>query len=220
MPTNSDPGWDELGLNLSDVTPDNLCSLGQRPYLMTGGLVQAMRQHFAARDLIADPVLKECVWTPEQDSGIVVESITRWLPDVSNRRPAIVVKRNDFSVLSLGINDELQGWYSADGNEYYTTFLRGSHTMFCLANEAGECERLGCEVYREFIQFGGVLRRYLQLLKFKVAECGQLSRLEEAAGGYAVPVSVAYAFEESWIIQPNAPRLKRISLAAIIDNML
>jgi hypothetical protein len=32
--------------------------------------------------------------------------------------------------------------------------------------------------------------------------------------GYAVPVTVAYVAEESWALQPVAPRLKRIVLKA------
>ena len=38
-------------------------------------------------------------------------------------------------------------------------------------------------------------------------------QLEEALGGFAVPVTVAYASERQWIVRRHAPRLKTLLLS-------
>jgi hypothetical protein len=196
--------------------PSSLCSLGLRPHLMTGYLVQLFRAHFVNRSSIEEPSLADWLWKATDPGGIVIESITRWDPRDAMVRPALVVKRNDWQVERLGIDDRHMGPIPADGYSYYTTFLRGSHTLFCLANEPAEAERLCAEVYRELIQFGPVIRQSLLLHRFVVAEVGAPARVQEAAGSFVVPVSVAYFFEETWRVAPDAPVLKTISLQSIV----
>jgi hypothetical protein len=54
----------------------------------------------------------------------------------------------------------------------------------------------------------------MNLMKFGVTEVGGIGEVQEVVQGYAVPVTVAYVAEESWALQPVAPRLKRIVLKA------
>jgi hypothetical protein len=198
----------------------NLCSYGLRPHVITGFLVQVFRQHFADRTNIEEPSLRDSLWKIQDPTGIVVESITRWDSNKANRRPAIVVKRGPASFLRLGIGDLCMGWIHESGFDYYLSFMTGSHTLFCIGNEAGEAERLAAEVYREIVQFGPVLRHYLGLHRFVLAEVGQLYRLPEATDGYAVPVSVAYAYEEFWRLEPHVPVLRRFTLGTTLEASL
>jgi len=195
----------------------SICSLGMRPLLMTGFLRQVLMEHFAEKRQIEDPSLQEYLWTSGADSSILIESITRWTPESAGARPALIIKRNGWRVERRGINDQLMGvGISQDpdevGNSFYTTFMHGSHTIFCLALSGGECEKLAAEVYRHLITFTPVIRRELNLHRFLVTEVGPLSGLDESEHHYAVPITVAYAHEESWTIQPHAPKLKRIVL--------
>lgn len=206
-------------LRLGDVP--NLCSYGKRPLLMTGLFVQLLRQAFAAAQLIEEPMLRggpsPPVWTPDPlTSGLAVESATTWKPQLSMARPALVVRRNGWQVTRLGIGDRLQG-YAEDiqGDEHYSTFLQGSHTVFAIGDEL-QPEVLAAEVYRGMIQFGPVVRRYFNLHRFVVAEIGPMGRLQEAEGSYAVPVTVAYAFEDGWRVTPQSPYLQHITLSSIL----
>jgi hypothetical protein len=214
-----DPQYSYLPANatLDQVTPDALCSLGPRPYLITGAFVQTMRQHFTSRDQIEDPVLKHLIWSELPITSIVIESITRWKPDTSGQRPAVLVKRNDIDFSSRGINDQYQGFYNLDGRDFYEAAGQGTYTFQCIDSEEGGAERLGYEVYRELIQFGPMLRHYLQLQRFKVVKLSGVAKSEEAVGSYVVGVTVFLAFQECWVITSNAPRLKRIVLDKIVS---
>lgn len=202
-------------------TPSALCSLGPRPLVMTGYLIQLLRQHFADPNNLEDANFRhppegahDYVWRQGKESGIVIESATRWDPNKTGQRPGIFVKRNEWGAIHRGINDQHMGNLSWDATERFTYFLRGSHTLFCVAGESGEAEKLGTEVYREIGQFAPVIRKNLNLHRFQFLQVGQLGKLREATDNYAVSVSVGYAFEESWVIRQHAPRLKRIVLSA------
>jgi hypothetical protein len=212
-----DPPNDSMPeLRLGDVP--NLCSLGFRPHIMTGLLVQLLRQHFADRRNIATPSMRDETWRPGEDTGIVIESITNWNPNQAMTRPAIVVKRNAWQFERIGIGDRLMGSHEEDGSDYYCVLAHGSHTLFCLAGEPGEAEYLAAEVYPEMIQFGPVIRAQFLLHRFVLAELGGLMKVQEATDSHAVPITLAYVGEEAWRITPQAPYLKRITLSSILGS--
>jgi hypothetical protein len=195
----------------------NFCSLGLVPHLMTGFLVQVLRQHFADRDNIADPPLRHTLWEAQNPRGIVIESATRWDPQLAQKRPAVLVRRNSWSVAQIALNNEYQGWLQPDGSRHFEDLWRGSHTLFCLARESEEAERLGTEVALEVFRFGPILSEYLRLAKFVPMQLDQLHKIDDAVGGWAVPVSFAYAATQTWTIRREAAVLNEISLKTLLS---
>ncbi len=194
----------------------NWCAIAPRPHLMTGFLREWFKYHFSNPDFIESKDLRGKLWSRLDSSKILIESITQYKPDLVEKRPAIIVKRNDWQVQRAGIDDRLQGGVSLTGERYYSTFLTGSHTLFCIAGHGTEAEILGAEVYREMLQFGPVIRQELDLMKFVMVGCGAMFELDEARENYAVPVTVSYAAEERWLLQPHAPTLKRVVLSSFL----
>ncbi len=211
------------------ATTNNLCALGPRAYVITGALVMFLRQHFATRDSIADPALRDLVykldngdpdWVNPDPASIVIESSSRWKPEVAGSRPQIVVRRNQYDTKTVGINNELQGGFNRDGDQHHAAMVEGTHTVFCVATEADEAERLGYEVYTELLQFSSVIREWLDLHRFMVHTLGELVTLEEAPQSYAAPITVGCGFFETWRVIMHAPKLKRISLDAVVCNSI
>lgn len=190
----------------------SLCSLGMRPLLMTGFLRQNLMEHFAEKDQIEDASLKDYLWKSSADSGILIESITRWKPSEAAARPALIIKRGAWRVERKGINDQHLGYNNLEGYDRYSTFMTGSHTIFCIALTGAECEKLAAEVYRYLVTFSPIIRRELNLQRFVVAEVGPLNELDESDEHFVVPVSVTYSHEDAWTLKPQAPKLKRIVL--------
>jgi len=187
----------------------SICSLGWRPLLLTGFLLEWMRHHFSDAGQIEDSDLTNTLWKADATTNLLVESVTRWKPELTEKRPAIIVKRNDIQNERQVIDDRAMG---AIGDVMYATWLKGSHTLFCIAKEGAEAEKLATEVYRELIEFGPVVRQMMQLHKFVLQGIGAVIRLQEAKESFAVPVTVAYAFQETWAIKHSAPMFKKIDL--------
>jgi len=212
-----------------DPLPENripnvsaLCAYGTRPHVMTGLLRQLLISHFLDPDNIEDPKLKQKFkevggWKPNdnglQDTGIMIESITRWIPNDADKRPAIIIKRNGWAWQRVGIGDK-SGFSIGDSATSYTGLWSGSHTLYCLAATGLETELLTMETVRFLQHFGPWIREQMSFMKFIVSEVGGISEVQEVVQGYAVPVTVTYVAEESWSLQPYAPRLKRIVLKA------
>lgn len=199
-------------------TPSALCSLLPRPLLLTGFFRDILMRHFAERDQIEAPELQQLIWQQGEQTNILIESIHRWVPELTERRPAVVIKRNAYTNRRRGIGDRQQ-LPSADtfGNPHYATFWVGSHTLFCIGGSGAQAELLATEVQRELTEFGPVIRRTLNLHRFQVTEVGAIAELEEATENFVVPVTVGYAYEQVWSLAKQAPTLRTVSLSNLLD---
>lgn len=191
-----------------------LAGTAPTPLLMTGLLVEWLRQHFVSTDSIENDGLKqpgnEFVWSDASDSPLVIESASNFEVSKLERRPALLVKRTAWHPQKISIANAYHGIIQPDGSRQYILFCVGGHTIFCLAGEGGEAEKLAGEVAFELLRFAPLLRRMLDLKQLALAEVGDLGRLEEATENYVVPITVSYAFEDSWKITPqDAPSLHK-----------
>jgi hypothetical protein len=125
----------------------------------------------------------------------------------------VLIKRNDWKWNRQGIGD-LSGNNVYTGETSYSGLWEGSHTLFCLSQNGAETEFLATEVVKFLILFSPMIRAQMDLHKFYVASVGGVGEVQEVTQGYAVPITVAYIAEETWSIQPYAPRLKRIVFKA------
>jgi len=197
---------------------DSLCALLPRPIIMTGVFRDVLSRHFVSPDYIESPDLRHLIWRAGEDTGILIESIHRWRPELTEHRPAVIVKRNAYSNTRRGFGDRRQGPPAdIDGFAHYITFWTGSHTLFCIGGSGAQAEILGSEVQREFTQFGPELARALDLKRIQVTEIGAVAELEEAQANYVVPVTVGYTYEERWIVRPQVPRLNKISMSMLFE---
>jgi hypothetical protein len=196
----------------------NLCSLLPRPLLMTGVFRDLLIRHFSSRETIETPELQRLIWKQGEQTNILIEAIHRWVPELTEHRPAVIIKRNAYANRRMGIGDRQQ-MPSADryGDPHYATFWVGSHTLFCLGGSGAQAELLATEVQRELTEFGPLILRSLGLHRFQITEVGAIAELEEATENFVVPVTAGYAYEQRWRLSQQAPTLRTISLSTILD---
>lgn len=201
------------------VIPDaisNLASLGYSPLLITGLLRDHVITRFASPAQIEEPDLRPFVWRDSVATGILVESIHRWRGELTEKRPAVIIKRNQMQNQRVGIADRAHT--DGRGNQTYTTFWVGSHTLFCLHGTGAGAELLATEVQRQVTRFAPVLTECLGLYRCQVTEVGAVQEIEEAKEGFAVPVTCGWAYHESWVLLHEALPLRKISLSTLLDQ--
>lgn len=174
-----------------------------------------MVRHFHTPDHIEEPDLRAALWQEGVSTGILVESVHRWRGELTEKRPAIIVKRNAYKSVRVLLNDFMGP--TEEGNETYSTIWVGSHTLFCIHGTGASVEILATEVQRELTQFGPAIRQELGLKKFQVLEVGQIGEVEEATENNIVPVTVGWAYDETWVLAPEARPLQGIALS--IDTL-
>ena len=196
-----------------------------RPAVITGVLRQLLAQHFADPSNLDNPFLRRKLeelgpWVETDPRGngprpgIQIESATRWKPDQTEGRPAVIIKRNDWNWVSKIIEDRVMGDATEDQFEQYVGWWKGSHTLFALADEGAEAEYLGTEIAKLMVWYRSQIRQAFNLDRFVLVGVGALVEVEEATENYAVPVTVAYEAQENWKMLQNVPRLKRIVISA------
>jgi hypothetical protein len=172
---------------------------------------QLLTTFFSSADNL-EPPYDTKPWASDTTTGILIEDALVWRPELTGKRPAIIIKRNDWSSIKIGTFGNVSG-LTSDGNRQYTKHWKGSHTCFCLAVEGAEAELLGAEVYRYFLHFGQAIRETFALSMFELLQVGAPARVEEAKDHYAVPVSVGYGWEETWVLRQTTPTIKAVSLS-------
>jgi len=191
-----------------------LCSFGHTPRLMTGIIRQILLQNFVDEQNVRNAHLRNYlrengVWSEGPDSGIYIESLLRWRPELTGSRPALVIKEGDWDWMRVGIGDRGSvDWRS--GKQSYLGYWKGTHTVFAIGGEGPETQILGAEVAKLLLWYGQLIAEQMSLHRFVPLQLGAPRALQEATENYVVPVSVAYVAEEQWSTQADAPRLKRI----------
>jgi hypothetical protein len=186
-----------------------------RRLIMTGFFRDILIRHFTRQEGIEDLDLRHLLWREDERTNILIESIWRWRPQITEKRPAILIKRNSCRNVQKGIDNFVAT--NRTGNEEFSTFWVGSHTLFCLGETGAIAEILSTEVQRELTQFGPRIRSTLGLNKFDVTDVGPIGELEEATENCVVPVTVGWAYEETWQLVKQALPIRRINLAFLFD---
>lgn len=215
VPEENSPGsqllWDEEASALCSRLPTRM--------LLTGCFIDILRRHFSDAQNIQETKLRNLTWNPTDASRMLIEAVTQWRPQMTERRPAIIVKPNGMQTMRRGVGNRRQlPPHDQDGNGRYAVFWLGSHTLFCLGGTGAQAEILASEVQRQIGQFAPVLAPALSLLRLQVIEVGEIHEVEEATENFIVPVTIGYSFEEKWVLAPQVPRLKEISLKMLLET--
>lgn len=187
----------------------DICPAMPRRLLVSGLLIDWMRMHFGDEDKIESPLLRQATYSSDiADTNIAIDMVSKYRPALSEKRPGVFVKAGPWKVVRHGIDDRKMGNSRApiqcefNRTTFYNTFFQGSHTLFCVAGEDAEVEILAAEVYRELMQFGPVVRRLFNFLRFVVSDIGEPALLEESTENFVVPVVVSYGLQDMWAICP------------------
>lgn len=191
-----------------------LCSYYGRRLQITGMFRQLLCQHFGDVANVEEMKLRTKLenvgpWRRGDDSGILIETHSRWTPAQEEKRPAIIIKPNQWRWKRETIGGQA-GEDEETGADNMMGFWYGSHTFFAITSKGAETEILAAELSRLLEHYQKTLVEDFELHRAVPLELGELGQVKEAATNWAVPVSIAYVIESVHEIIPHAPRLKRI----------
>jgi hypothetical protein len=196
-----------------------LCSKIATPVIITGLFRDLLIRQFSDPNNLRESRLRHLLWDDTNGSKILVESIHRWRPETTQKRPAIILKRNAYRNTRVTVGEQYQGAPGdTQGNTRYITLWSGTHTLFCLAGSGAEAELLSTEVQQSLTEFAPLMSSYIpRLHRMHVAEVGPVAEIEESQETSVVPVTVFYQYEQGWILKMQAPRLMNVAINLITD---
>jgi hypothetical protein len=177
------------------------CELGPKPISMTKFLRRFLTTVFSSADNLEDQsvAVQRMVWTNNPaTTGIAIEMAGGWTPELTEKRPAVIIRRGDWNRVRGSIDDRCLP-DSPDGHTYHGNFWQASHTLMCMTGDSVESDLLMAEVFRQLNQFGPAIRKGLQIMRFEVVKGAEQVILEqEARENFVAAVSIAYAYQEFW----------------------
>lgn len=205
--------------SLTLPTLDAACDAIGKGNVLTGAFVDFAQKQFMVEENILYSELRRCVWTPEDDSKILIAPATSWLPKKTMQRPGVLFRRNKFETQRVSINHQRQSPNATPtGDPHYSIVWGGTFTIFCLSGQPLQAEILGTEIAKKFLGFHEVLQRDLHLLRLDVVDIDGIGILEEHKQTFVVPVNLFVAFSESWFVHKQAPPLRKISMRALLQE--
>lgn len=201
---------------LYPITPGSLCNMGWRPIMITGLIRDMLARHFGDPASIEEADLRHLVWRESERTGILIESIHRWRGELVEKRPAIIIKNNGRRNIRWGIQD--QAGANEQGHRLYQTFWAGSHTLFCIHGSGASAEILATEVQRELLQWHPIITSYLNLHSWQVTTVDGTFEVEEAKESFAIPVVIAWTYTETWKIELESMKLRKVPLEILLDG--
>lgn len=200
--------------------PSSIDTTGFSPIIITGILVQLLRQFFSSRDQILNPVLKDNVWSPDLNStGILIESVTKLKIEDLERRPAILVKRNAHKAMQnmIAYGEEAADLKRPGEGITYNQVWVGSSTIFGIGRNAAEAEVLAEEASGSLRQYAPLIRGDFSFLRFSVLEIGPAGKLQESQEHFAVPVTFGYGYWERWTVAQESPVVMKFEVKTAIE---
>ncbi len=202
----------------------SLCTTGLDPYLITGLLLQELREHFLHGVRIEHSRLQGLRWVPSvadpntsdvERTTILLEPVYTWDPRHTQARPAVLVRRDAVKLENnrwMGNNMAQPQFGAGDGSETHIMPITGGHTLLCIATAAGIVETLAMEVARLFYRSGLVFTRKFPFNSFMVTQVSEVQRIEESDEHFAVAVQLQYAYTDQWTIVQQNPLMKGVNL--------
>jgi len=215
-----------------------LGSVGLSPILLTGYFVQLMRALFLNPETsMMSPALRKSKYgyleidqtKQTANTGIRIESISKYNEAIAGKIPAILVARNQFALgKKLSIGDRYQtpsnllgnghdpNINATLGNNQQILQIDGGHIFYVIAGEAGMCEELATQVWFYLLDFKQVIRKDLTLSTFEINSLERMKKLKESGDkdNWVIPITVTYTYYRETVIYEESPVLKAISLAA------
>lgn len=207
--------WDE---------PSTIGSTGVDPVLITAILIRTLRHCYSDRSRIANPALRDNVWTKDPDSRITIEHVWRWTPNIAGNRPALLIRRDEYRTIRLGIGDRYQFGPAPETRgvpadriealnvESYGKADVGSHTVLCVDTDGGSAEYLAQETRAMLLAISPILVQDFGLYRFEVAGLGPAQQIAESRDHLAVPIVCTIALHLRYSVMLQAHTLKSVLL--------
>jgi len=158
-------------------------------------------------------LIRDGAWSNGADTGIVIESLHVWRPELTEAKPALILKEGTWNWKRLGIGDRLGTDYKT-GTETFAGMWAGSHVIFALGKQGAEAQSIAIEAMKCLLMYQTQISEQFEMARFVPVSIGEVSALKESTETYVVPLTVAYNVFETWKLTPEAPRTKRIVFRA------
>lgn len=193
---------------------DLLCHLRKTPIVLYGMFVEITRQMYVnALNLPIDVCAR---WDKDPTkTKLWIDTDFKWEDESPAMRPAIYIKLGSITYKSItGRHDALYSVDLVQGETHYSRSGEGTATWVHIGSSKGESVALAGATLDMLDAFATVIRDDLLFTTFQLVTTNPIVIDKEAKERYRSEVVMAFAFEDSWSLKMESPKLKRIVFKA------
>ncbi len=218
MPSNPEPAWG-AGQRV-DRQPSSLSSTGITPVIATGVFVRLLEAHFADPANIRNSQLRAFLWA---DSDTDIDPLTtrinilpgyKYDTRLLEQSPSVFVKRDECMAAKFNLAGKATTHLEQNGNyrgENHLRVIRGAHSILCCAKGALNSETIAEEVFYRMLEYSPVIQDDLKFGDFEVKSMAPAVKMEDDKDYFVTQVTLVWQIVHSWVLQPIAPILKKVS---------
>lgn len=202
-----------MGENISQKVK-LLCHLRKTPLVLYGLFVEVTRQMYV-NDLNF-PIDVCAKWDKDLNkTKIWIDTEFKWEDESPSFRPAIYIRLGAIQYKSVtGRHDALYSQDLVQGETHYSRSGTGTFTLVHIGHSKGESVALAGASLDFLDAFSTVIRDDLNFTTFELITTNPMTVDKEAREKYRSEVVIAFAFEDSWSLKLESPKLKRIVFRA------
>jgi len=179
---------------------DRVCSKGINRQDITGLLRRLLISYFSNPDNIRNEAIKDRVFKEGEDTGILIEAVGRFRPEIAEKRPAILIRPGEWKVLDLGIQAHLIRGDVFQSGRQYALEVAGTHNIIVVSKTPSETEILADEVFKFFALLRVVLPSITPVPMFKVTGISELKAIAEQKTHFYCIIPVRYHIQHIFSI--------------------
>jgi len=188
-----------------------------RPDAIHGSVISLLRQFWSNPQNIVEPMLRHCIWRKEEEqSGIRIGSLTEYLPNYTQKRPAIIAKSGKMQKKKVAIADRIHQYAALQGlspADIKIQFWIGEQTLFCLGENARQTDLLAGQT-REYLEsLESVIQEAFCCRSWEVTGQDELGILKEANDTFCIPLVIQFEYEVVWSTYVDGPPIRKIKLS-------
>jgi len=177
---------------------DRISSRGINRQDITGLLVRLLTSYFSNPENIKYNEIKQRVWKPGDDTGILIESVGRFRPELAEKRPAILVRPGEWKKIIQGLQSELISTDTYQPNKRYILVIQGSHNIIVVSKNPAETEILSDEVFK-FLDLLKIVAPATTPIDFlRVLGISELKPLAEQRTHYYSVIPLTYNISQTY----------------------
>jgi len=177
---------------------DRISSRGINRQDITGLLVRLLTSYFSNPENIKYNEIKQRVWKPGDDTGILIESVGRFRPELAEKRPAILVRPGEWKKIIQGLQSELISTDTYQPNKRYILVIQGSHNIIVVSKNPAETEILSDEVFK-FLDLLKIVAPATTPIDFlRVLGISELKPLAEQRTHYYSVIPLVYNISQTY----------------------
>jgi hypothetical protein len=183
-----------------------------RTYLIDIYIRNIIREYFKRNPLQGFKGVADLVYVDDERAGgedqrgaIRIDLSDAWNPSRVGTLPAVLVKANDMASVTVGLANMHMFGPTQDGSRVTRTRAwAGSLTVLSLAMKPRQSRLIAVSVAEHLQQLSHEIGCHLKLAKLNVARIQATRPLRELPTALATPVTIEFAFFDTWHVLPDA----------------